>query len=593
MSAQTTDSRPAGPPVVARAVLFPFILVTSLFALWGFANDVTNPLVKAFQDVFVISSAQSSLVQTAFYGGYATMAIPAALFIRKFTYKAGILVGLTLYAIGAMISWPAAALANFNLFLVALYVLTFGLAFLETTANPFVLSMGSAETATRRLNFAQSFNPMGSLVGMSVASMIILANLHVQDFRTDVREFHDTHKAVEKIAELKAKGRDVVAIENDLDVKRYLDGTYLANADTDTQKAELKSRFETALKAEPLSKAALLDVFFSVIPMDANLKNYLDQLAAKGVEVTKENGAKETVPVAKLGYDALLHQALADFKAGRIKEFSGQVKGQSFGPEGFKEMQDHDLSIVKMPYVVIGMVIIAVLVVFVFSKMPDTGHDPALDEGKSLHLGATVGRLFRNPRYLGGVVAQTAYVGAQIMCWTYIIHYATTNLGFTFAKAQNYNIVAMVIFCSSRFICTFMLKYISPGRLLFILACGAMAATAGTIFLSGMPGLYSLIAISACMSLMFPTIYGIALDGMGEDAKLASAGLIFAIVGGALMPPLQGRIIDLGGESGKLFGLPSVSVSFILPFACFIVVAIYGFLTFKYFHEHGEEVVKA
>jgi FHS family L-fucose permease-like MFS transporter len=108
-----------------------------------------------------------------------------------------------------------------------------------------------------------------------------------------------------------------------------------------------------------------------------------------------------------------------------------------------------------------------------------------------------------------------------------------------------------------------------------------------------MPGLYSLIAISACMSLMFPTIYGIALDGMGEDAKLASAGLIFAIVGGALMPPLQGRIIDLGGESGKLFGLPSVSVSFILPFACFIVVAIYGFLTFKYFHEHGEEAVEA
>ncbi len=577
-------------PVVARNVLVPFILVTSLFALWGFANDVTNPLVKAFQDVFVISSAQSSLVQTAFYGGYATMAIPAALFIRKFSYKAGILIGLTLYATGALISMPAAAAANFNLFLVALYVLTFGLAFLETTANPFILSMGAAETATRRLNLAQSFNPMGSLVGMSVASLLILANLHVQDFRTDVREFQDSHKAAEKIVTLKSAGQDAAAIENDIDVKRFLAGTYLASAGSDAaKKEELKSRFEEALKAPSVTKPALLNLFFSAIPVDSSLKSYLDNLAENGVKLGEDDS--ETTPVVEVGYDALLGKALADFKAGNIKAFSGKVKDESFGPEGFKEMQSHDLNIVKMPYVIIGMVIIAVLVIFIFSKMPDTGHDAALDEGKSLHLGATLGRLFTNPRYIGGVIAQTAYVAAQIMCWTFIIHYATTNLGFTFAKAQNYNIVAMVIFCSSRFICTFMLKYISPGRLLFILACGAMAATGGAILLSGMPGLYSLIAISACMSLMFPTIYGIALDGMGEDAKLASAGLIFAIVGGALMPPLQGKIIDMGGDSGMLYGIPSVSASFILPFGCFVIVAIYGFLTFKRFHEHGEEAV--
>ena len=173
--------------MVARALLFPFILVTTLFALWGFANDVTNPLVKAFKDVFVISNTQSSLVQTAFYGGYATMAIPAALFIRRFSYKAGIMVGLALYAIGAMISMPAAARQDFNLFLVSLYVLTFGLAFLETTANPLILSMGSPETATRRLNFAQAFNPIGSLTGMAVASLVILTNLQVEEFRADVR----------------------------------------------------------------------------------------------------------------------------------------------------------------------------------------------------------------------------------------------------------------------------------------------------------------------------------------------------------------------------------------------------------------------
>jgi len=581
--------------VVDGKVLFPFILVTSLFALWGFANDVTNPLVKAFQDVFVITSYQSSWVQAAFYGGYATMAIPAALFIRKFSYKAGILIGLTLYATGAMISWPAAANANFNLFLIALYVLTFGLAFLETTANPFILSMGSAETATRRLNFAQSFNPMGSLVGMTVASLIILANLHVQSFRTDVREYQDTQKVVAKIVDLKQKkGADIAKIENNVDVKRYLEATFPESKRADAASA-MKKVLSSPLPKPEMLKPALLKGLFSQITIDPNLKAHLDQAAINGVTIKKEdksgNKTTEVVSFDKIGYDALLAAMLADFKADKIKTFGGDVKNKKFAPESFQEMQKNDLGIVKMPYVAIGMVVIVVLIIFIFSKMPDTGHDASLDEGKSLHLGATIGRLFSNPRYIGGVIAQTAYVGAQIMCWTYIIHYATSNLGFTFAKAQNYNIVAMIIFCSSRFICTFMLKYISPGRLLFILACGAMAATAGAMLIEGMPGLYCLIAISACMSLMFPTIYGIALDGMGEDAKLASAGLIFAIVGGCYMPLMQGKLIDLGGESGKLFGIPAVSASFILPFACFVIVAIYGFLTFKVFHEHGEEAV--
>jgi FHS family L-fucose permease-like MFS transporter len=215
------------------------------------------------------------------------------------------------------------------------------------------------------------------------------------------------------------------------------------------------------------------------------------------------------------------------------------------------------------------------MLVFLVSKMPDTGHEA----NKSLDLKPTLGRLLRNESYVGGVFAQTLYVGAQIMCWTFIIHYATTNLGMTAAKAQNYNIVAMAIFCSSRFICTLLLKYFSPGRLLTFLALGGIATSLGTIFLPGMAGLYSLIGISACMSLMFPTIYGIALEGMGEDAKLASAGLIFAIVGGALMPPLQGRIIDWGGESGMLLGLPAVSFSFVLPLACFVFIALYGWRT--------------
>ncbi len=484
------------PALVPRGCYLAFALVTSLFALWGFANDVTNPLVKAFKDVFVISNTQSALVQTAFYGGYFTMALPAALFIRRYSYKAGIIVGLALYAIGAFISIPAAANANFDLFLVALYVLTFGLAFLETTANPLVLSMGPPETATQRLNFAQAFNPIGSLTGMAVSSFLILTSLQVSGFRADVKEFRNSL------------------------------------SDPSAMAANIDPHLGAYLKAVESERAAT--------PEDDSLATY--------------------------GYDRVLEDSLAAFKAGRLDSYQGQT---------FAEMQSHDLEIIKMPYVVIGCVVLAVMGVFLMTRIPDT-HPP---DSERLRLGETFAKLMSNMAYLEGVAAQMFYVGAQIMCWTFIIHYGTTNLGLSSAEAQNYNIVAMVIFCSSRFVCTFLLRFISPGRLLTALAIGAIGFSCGTIFIPGYGGLYSLVGISACMSLMFPTIYGIALDGMGDEAKIASAGLIMAIVGGALMPPLQGRIIDMGGESGRLAGLPAVSVSFVLPLVCFLVVAAYGLRT--------------
>ena len=152
--------------VVDKKILVPFILITCLFALWGFANDLTNPMVAAFQTVMEISTAKAAMVQFAFYGGYATMAIPAALIIKRYSYKTGIIIGLALYAVGALLFFPAAQFEIFGFFLVSLYILTFGLAFLETTANPYILSMGDPKTATRRLNLAQSFNPMGSILGM-------------------------------------------------------------------------------------------------------------------------------------------------------------------------------------------------------------------------------------------------------------------------------------------------------------------------------------------------------------------------------------------------------------------------------------------
>ncbi|WP_221029608.1 L-fucose:H+ symporter permease [Actomonas aquatica] len=452
---QTPETRPR---VVPPHYIYPFVLVTTLFALWGFANDVTNPLVRAFREIFLISNAQSSLVQWAFYGGYATMAIPAALVIRKLSYKWGILIGLGLYAAGALLTIPASTAMNFNIFLVGFYVLTFGLAFLETSANPYILSLGPPETATQRLNLAQAFNPIGSLSGMVLASMFILPSLQVGQFRD----------------------------------------------------AEVAAHPEYA----------------EMLPSDV---------------------------------DGLLTQSLETFAAAE--------------PEAHLAMVKHDLGVVMIPYVSIALVVLGVLLLFAFSRMPDTGQEEC-----PIRLGELFRRL-ANFHYLGGVVAQTFYVGAQIMCWTFIIHYGMTLIGLTAAQAQNYNIIAMVLFLSSRFICTFILKYLRPGLLLGLLSVGGLLLTLGAIFVQGMAGLYCLIGVSGCMSLMFPTIYGIALDGLSPNhAKLGSAGLIFAIVGGAFMPRLQGGLID--GDGLTLFGqaLESVRISFFLPAICFVVIAAYGFI---------------
>jgi MFS transporter, FHS family, L-fucose permease len=418
--------------IVKREYLIPFIVITSLFALWGFANDITNPMVAAFKTIMEISNAKASLIQFAFYGGYATMAIPAALFVQRYSYKKAILLGLGLYATGALFFWPAAQYERFEFFLISLYILTFGLAFLETTANPFILSLGSKETATRRLNLAQAFNPMGSLLGMFVASRIVLA-----------------------------------ALESD---KRDAAGTL-------------------------------------IFPM-------LD-------EATKA------------------------------------------------AIRTNDLMIIRNPYVLLGLVVILMFILILFIRMPVTGHVERIRPMQSFK------NLMANKNYREGVIAQVFYVAAQIMCWTFIIQYAD-NLGIDKATAQMYNILAMGIFLTSRFISTLLMKYINAKRLLMYFAIGGILTISGTILIQGMAGLYCLIATSAFMSLMFPTIYGIALEGIGKDATLGAAGLVMAIVGGALMPPLQGSIIDMG----QIGFLPAVNASFVLPFICFVVIAIYGYRSY-------------
>ena len=191
----------------------------------------------------------------------------------------------------------------------------------------------------------------------------------------------------------------------------------------------------------------------------------------------------------------------------------------------------------------------------------------------------TIRRIFCRPRYREGVIAQFFYVGAQIMCWTFIIQYGTRlfmSQGMEEKAAevlsQQYNIAAMVIFCASRFICTFILRYLSPGLLLKVLAAAACLLTLGVIGFENIWGMYCLVGVSACMSLMFPTIYGIALQGLGDDAKFGAAGLIMAILGGSVLPPLQAAVID----RHTLWGMPAVNLSFVLPLICFVVIVIYG-----------------
>ncbi len=410
-----------------KKYLVPFILVTFCFALWGFANDVTNPMVKAFSKIFRMSVTDGSLVQVAFYGGYFAMAFPAALFIRKYSYKAGVLMGLGLYATGALLFFPSKAIGVYGCFLIAYFIMTCGLSFLETSCNPYILSMGEPETATRRLNLAQCFNPCGSIIGMFVAMNYIQAKLN---------------------------------------------------------------------------------------PLSSDERALLSD---------------------------------ADFEA----------------------VKNADLDVLISPYLAIGAVIVVMFLIILFTKMPKNA-----DQSHDIHLMTTLRRLVTLKRYREGVVAQFFYVGAQIMCWTFIIQYGTRVFmaeGMEEQAAevlsQRFNIYAMLFFICSRFIATWLMRWISPARLLTIFGILAMVFTTGVILSHDRTGVYCLVCVSGCMSLMFPTIYGIALDGLGDDAKFGAAGLIMAILGGSVLPPLQAMFIDAG----------MTNFSFILPFVCFLVVTVYGY----------------
>lgn len=425
--------------VVPKKVLLPFILVTSLFTLWGFANSVTDPMVQAFKKVLELSNSQAAWVQMAFYGGYFCMALPAAMFMRKYSYKTCILIGLGLYATGALLFYPAALSEKFWFFCLGLYILTFGLAFLETAANPYALALGPKETATQRLNLAQAFNPVGLILGLLVAQQFVLKKLKSDD--------------------------------------------------------------------------------------------------------------------------------IADFSS--LDEASKIL------------IKTSDLLVIRDPYVILGLVLIGVFILFAIIKMPQSK-----DENAMPNISNTFLALAKDRDYVLGLLAQILYVGAQIMCWTYIYQYAE-GIGMDSVSAGYFQMVAFVLFTVGRAVGTYLLRFMNSGKLLMYFALSAMVFVLGTVFINSTTGLYSLVGVSFCMSLMFPTIYGIALGNLTEEqSKVGSAGLVMAIVGGALLPKLQGNIIDLGGNGVSdmlILGVSEVNFSFILPFLCFIYIAWYGLRVGKKF----------
>jgi FHS family L-fucose permease-like MFS transporter len=424
-------------PLIPKEYIYPFVLVTSLFALWGFANAVTDPMVQAFKKVLELSNSEATWVQTAFYGGYFCMALPAALFMRKYSYKMGILIGLALYSTGALLFYPAAQSESFLFFCLGLYILTFGLAFLETAANPYILAMGPSQTATQRLNLAQSFNPIGLIGGLLIAQQFVLKNLKSDD------------------------------IEN-----------YSA----------------------------------------------LDE-------------ASKTL------------------------------------------IRTSDLLIIRNPYVILGLVIAVVFFVFFLSKMPQSK-----DDGQLPSVRETIKFLIKNSNYFLGLISQIFHVGCLIMCWTFIYQYAEV-IGIDSVAAGNYQLTAFVLFVIGRALGTYLLRFISAGKQLFYYSLLGIIFLFGVVFIQGIYGLYCLVAVSFCLSVKFPTIYGIALGDLSEqEAKIGSAGLIMAIVGGATLPKLQAKLIDLGGSGVSdtlVLGVSETNFSFIIPLLCFTFIAWFGFHVYK------------
>ena len=421
--------------LVFPGLTVPFILLVLCFAAWGSAANLTDVLVGVFRSIFDMSNFQSALVQFAYYGAYFSLAIPAALINRRYGYKVGVLSGLGLAAVGGLLFIPASELLVYEFFLLALFVLAAGLSILETSANPFVIAMGPEDSATQRLNLAQSFNPVGANVGVLLGAVLILP------------------------------------------------------------------------------------------------------------QITSE--ASKTI----------------------------------MSPAELEASQEADLSLVLGPYLGIAAVLLLVWLLILFRKMA-TPAEQSQEDGEARS--GAFGRLWRNKLYRYGVAAQFFNVAAQVCAWTFTIQYAQDVVGVPTEDSGWYLQASLIVFLISRFVMTYLLGIFRPTKLLFLMGALGVLFCLIAMFSENMVGLIAVVSLSLSLSLMFPTIYGLALRGLGQDAKFGAAGLVMAILGGAILPPIHGLVMDKLGAA----------LAYAVPGVCLAFVALYALYDLRTTREGGALVVE-
>jgi len=404
--------------VMAKKYTFAIVLITSLFFFWGFIINLDPILIKHLKSAFSLTHFQASLIDSAVFIAYLLVGIPAGLILKKYGYKAGIIVGLGLFALGCFLFVPAANAISYAFFLVALFVLSCGLALLETAANPYITILGDPERATQRLNFAQSFNGLAAFLAPIVGGYWILA---------------EEPKPAEEIAALSDRAREAYILA--------------------------------------------------------------------------------------------------------------------------------ETSLVKAPYLILGLIVLLVAVVFVFTKLPDMkdGEDGGSSKGFL--------RAFRHKNVGWAVVAQFCYVGAQVYVLSFLLVFAADALQMKGQEAKYYAGAAGLAFMIGRFAGSFFMKYVKPYKLLALYSAAAAALCLFIVYGQGMWTLYAMVAVAFFMSIMFPTIFAMGVEGIGADTKSASSLIVMSLFGGAVVPPLASQVTDLMGN---------IHYSYWAPLLCFVVVLLFA-----------------
>ncbi len=405
-----------------RNYLVPFLLVTSLFFLWGFAHSILDVLNKFFQNEMHLTKTQSAFIQVVVYGGYFLMALPAGAVIRRWGYRAGVLTGLFLYGIGALLFIPGAEIMSFPFFLFSLFVIGCGLTFLETSANPYVTVLGDAEASEQRINFSQSFNGLGWILGPLVGGWFLFS---------------------------------------------------------------------------------------------------------------QENSPNIALPYAIIGLVVLLIGGVFCFV--RLPEIKDTVS-----PEEVSGHQDDPR---------------------------DENRDLSTTTVESSSTLSEIRILSRKSAFVFGWIALFLYVAAQTGVNSFFINYATEHIAITDSMAATLlSFGGMGLFMLGRLGGSWAMGRIRAERLLAILAIIATLATSTVVLAPGGLGFAALLVVYLCESIMFPTIFALALRGLGAHTKIASSLLIMSIVGGAVAPLLMGIVAD--GHS--------MALGFVVPLVCFVVIAAYA-----------------